>query len=492
MHHIKYNITSKLTLAQYLKRNKLRRDEFIDIFFDITKIILDARDYLLFDKSFILEKEYIYLDPNSKEISMVYLPLNFELDVNDALKNFTINFIMFGANIEETRGDNFLARVLGILKTDTFNILQFNHLLKELKMGGGMQKQYINAQPFDNVSLPNQHSSSEVKFKGEDEVDINAKALKPQISKPQIPMSKTPETRIEKPSIPTPKVSKLQVSQRTELKKNKKSWPIPGIQMPNKTEDPLNLKAKDNAKFKVKYKTSTIVIGAALQSLIIAISIILLISGIMDSLGNDTAVNIFAVTLLAAAGSFLLWKNILVEKNKIEIPVEHSTNPEPKRLSNSTKEQKGAPLPAMTSAPSINKTKSGGTKNPIPRFGPHNPIDKTVILCADGSENFGRKRNIYPYLDGKNNGILERIEINKPSFIVGRLRGNADYISKNNAVGKVHAEIISRDNRYFLKDLNSRNGTFVNDKRLTGSLEYELKDGDVVVFANSRYMFVVP
>jgi len=67
-----------------------------------------------------------------------------------------------------------------------------------------------------------------------------------------------------------------------------------------------------------------------------------------------------------------------------------------------------------------------------------------------------------------------------------------DYISQNNAVGKVHAEIISRDGRYFVKDLNSKNGTFVNGVRIAANTEYEIKNNDKITFANSEYVFIIP
>ncbi len=45
--------------------------------------------------------------------------------------------------------------------------------------------------------------------------------------------------------------------------------------------------------------------------------------------------------------------------------------------------------------------------------------------------------------------------------------------------------------RGFLKDLNSVNGTFVNDGRISGNVEHPLKDGDNVAFANCEYVFVL-
>jgi len=53
-----YNITSKLALSQYLKRNKLKGMIYKHIQ-RYTKTILSAKDYLLSDRSFILNEDYI-------------------------------------------------------------------------------------------------------------------------------------------------------------------------------------------------------------------------------------------------------------------------------------------------------------------------------------------------------------------------------------------------------------------------------------------------
>jgi len=77
------------------------------------------------------------------DVSLVYLPLNIENNVNEQLKNFTMNFIMFSANIEENNSDNFLQRILNLLKSDTFNILEFNKLLNDLEAESGMPKPVV-------------------------------------------------------------------------------------------------------------------------------------------------------------------------------------------------------------------------------------------------------------------------------------------------------------------------------------------------------------
>jgi pSer/pThr/pTyr-binding forkhead associated (FHA) protein len=69
------------------------------------------------------------------------------------------------------------------------------------------------------------------------------------------------------------------------------------------------------------------------------------------------------------------------------------------------------------------------------------------------------------------------IPVSTPQFLIGRdakchLRPASQTISKR------HCELLNRDDRWFLRDLHSTNGTIVNDEPVTG--ERELRDGDVL------------
>jgi hypothetical protein len=98
---------------------------------------------------------------------------------------------------------------------------------------------------------------------------------------------------------------------------------------------------------------------------------------------------------------------------------------------------------------------------------------------------------VCPILIDCNSSTPEKIYIDKPSFLFGRLKHHCDYVSVNRAVGKLHAEIVARGGMYYLKDLNSRNGTFVNGERILSNVEYILQNNDRVSFANSEYKFTV-
>ncbi len=60
---------------------------------------------------------------------------------------------------------------------------------------------------------------------------------------------------------------------------------------------------------------------------------------------------------------------------------------------------------------------------------------------------------------------VQEILISGPSFTIGRRPENSLCLA-NGTVSGSHAELICRENRLFIKDLNSTNGTFVNGRRI--------------------------
>lgn len=84
----------------------------------------------------------------------------------------------------------------------------------------------------------------------------------------------------------------------------------------------------------------------------------------------------------------------------------------------------------------------------------------------------------------------ETISINKPVFRLGKERSYVDYfVTNNSAVSRSHADIITRSNRYFVKDLNSKNRTYINNQELPIHMEVEIHDGDRLKLGNEEFIF---
>lgn len=80
--------------------------------------------------------------------------------------------------------------------------------------------------------------------------------------------------------------------------------------------------------------------------------------------------------------------------------------------------------------------------------------------------------------------------IDKPEFVIGRNQEAVDYTVKdNNNIGRTHAKIISREGFYYIIDLDSKNGTFINETQVESGVETPIQFGDVIKLANQDFVF---
>jgi pSer/pThr/pTyr-binding forkhead associated (FHA) protein len=84
-----------------------------------------------------------------------------------------------------------------------------------------------------------------------------------------------------------------------------------------------------------------------------------------------------------------------------------------------------------------------------------------------------------------NESVLKEVEIKQDQFTIGRKADN-DLVIDNSAVSGRHARLIKVHGVYFLEDVGSTNGTFVNDSRVD---RQQLHDTDVVMIGKHRLIF---
>ncbi|MGJ7922733.1 DUF6382 domain-containing protein [Neobacillus sp. LXY-4] len=85
--------------------------------------------------------------------------------------------------------------------------------------------------------------------------------------------------------------------------------------------------------------------------------------------------------------------------------------------------------------------------------------------------------------------LNEKIVITKDVFKIGRDPGQADYVSKNKVVGRVHGVIIMANGEYFFEDNSSRNGSYVNGSKVLPYNRIKIKHDDQIKLANEEFIF---
>ena len=84
----------------------------------------------------------------------------------------------------------------------------------------------------------------------------------------------------------------------------------------------------------------------------------------------------------------------------------------------------------------------------------------------------------------------EKISVNKPVFRLGKEKSYVDYFVTNNiAVSRSHADIITRGNKYYVRDLNSKNHTYINEQMIPIQIEVEIHNGDRLKLGNEEFVF---
>lgn len=80
------------------------------------------------------------------------------------------------------------------------------------------------------------------------------------------------------------------------------------------------------------------------------------------------------------------------------------------------------------------------------------------------------------------------LRITKDSFLIGKKKDAVDACLKARGISRIHGRISREDDCYYLTDLNSTNGTFLNGGRLEVNEKARLRPGDRVGFADVRYI----
>lgn len=390
-----YNITSKQSLSGFLKGNKLKVNECISLLNGVVSIILGSSKYLLSDKRFLIDTEYVFITPSGLEVSLMYIPAEVEADMQKDLENFVAKLISHTSKNGISGEYSSLQRIIDHVRADTFSLADLKKLLIELQFG---------------------------------------------------------KTTAEKPKVDDNKSSiyngKTPVSSDAEIK-----------------QSPAD---KDTG----AYRYGPIL--AAVASQIFILAMIALSWDLLRKLEDDMITTCTGVVVAVLGLDYFLFKYLFGKRNVVK---GQERKPLRKRIS--------AEIPGKAQA----GTEKSEAKDRLKAFN-RQCLNTGVENPHKSQEKLPARRP--PYLQGKKNGRLETVPVTKESFLIGRMKEKVDFTSFNKAVGKIHAQIITRNNRYYLKDLNSKNGTFINDVRLDSNTECEIKNSDRLTFANSCYTFIIP
>ena len=109
--------------------------------------------------------------------------------------------------------------------------------------------------------------------------------------------------------------------------------------------------------------------------------------------------------------------------------------------------------------------------------------EPTSLISPGKKECFGKL--IY-----EGSGDEENYVLGKETFHIGSSKEGNEAVLHSAAVSRHHAKIIWREGSFFLEDLNSTNGTYVNGSMLAYRSAHRLYAMDRICFADVVYRIV--
>ncbi len=465
--YIKYNVSAKVSVSQFFS-GPVNKKRLIGVFSGIVNALLSAEDYMIDINTILLDLNYIFADVSSCESVLICLPIltdKKQIDIGTFFKN-----IMFSTQFDQTENCDYVAKVINYLNSaPAFSLTNFKILLDEIKnnnLNASIKKTQpsVQSQPVVNQTQSTVNPTS---------VEKRPPEVKPIYAQPQkvsptkfnstAPVTPAVQNKVNKP-IQQP-VVQTQPIQNAKVSGEKKISMF-GLLMHYSKENAELYKAQKAAKKESKQQT----VSKNQQT------------------PNKTTATSFAIpgSQRQNAGFAIPGQSIPVQQtvnqsqSQRSMPLQSSDSQKPvtfqQNISQPVSQQYVSQTPAAPQSKTMNfgdtTVLSGGLSG-----------ETTVLNAVPQS-----KQIIVPHLIRMKNN--EKIMLNKPVFRIGKERSYVDYfVADNTAVSRSHANIITRDNEYFIVDTNSKNHTYINGNMILSNSEMKITHGDKIRLANEDFEF---
>ena len=506
---IKYNISAKVSAKEFLS-GVVNKKRLLGVFISVLKAIKSTEEYMIDARSLLIDLEHIYVDVSKCDAMLVCLPL---VRQNESV-NIPMFFkqIMFSTQFDQNENCDYVAQIINYLNsTPVFSVDAFEKLLMDIdadnlniaasKAVAGQQKpvqpqsQSQSQQPKPMQPAMNQLKNTQVqtnmpsqgKMQSQRETQSANNVVQPNQVNFAVPnMNPQNQNRINNNVQMGTNISGTYVETTSEKqmsmfgllthysKENKQIYERQKAQSKAQQEAEKNRAAMPGQNVKAS-NASFAIPGQPPQQ--------------RPQPAQAQPQNVMPQQ---PQQQFVQPQRQFTQSNQ---PPHQFAQPQPMPQAQQKPAQQVQPQPVqnqnantgMTGNPSVppqileNMTKAGNFGETTV-LGVGSEAGETTVLGTSQAQ------IIKPYLLRiKNN---ERIELNKPVFRIGKERSYVDYfVSDNTAVSRSHANIINKDNEFYIVDTNSTNHTYVNGSMIQSNVETKIEHGTKIRLANEDFEF---
>lgn len=506
---IKYNISAKVSAKEFLS-GVVNKKRLLGVFISVLKAIKSTEEYMIDARSLLIDLEHIYVDVSKCDAMLVCLPL---VRQNESV-NIPMFFkqIMFSTQFDQNENCDYVAQIINYLNsTPVFSVDAFEKLLMDIdadnlniaasKAVAGQQKpvqpqsQSQSQQPKPMQPAMNQLKNTQVqtnmpsqgKMQSQRETQSANNVVQPNQVNFAVPnMNPQNQNRINNNVQMGTNISGTYVETTSE-----KQMSMFGL-LTHYSKENKQIYERQKAQRKAQKEAEKN--GAAMpgQNVKASNTSFAIPDQPPQQRPQPAQAQPQNVMPQQPQQQFVQPQRQFTQSNQ---PQHQFAQPQPMPQAQQKPAQQVQPQPVqnqnantgMTGNPSVppqileNMTKTGNFGETTV-LGVGSEAGETTVLGTSQAQ------IIKPYLLRiKNN---ERIELNKPVFRIGKERSYVDYfVSDNTAVSRSHANIINKDNEFYIVDTNSTNHTYVNGSMIQSNVETKIEHGTKIRLANEDFEF---
>lgn len=506
---IKYNISAKVSAKEFLS-GVVNKKRLLGVFISVLKAIKSTEEYMIDARSLLIDLEHIYVDVSKCDAMLVCLPL---VRQNESV-NIPMFFkqIMFSTQFDQNENCDYVAQIINYLNsTPVFSVDAFEKLLMDIDA--------------DNLNIA--ASKAVVGQQKPVQPQSQSQSQQPKPMQPAMNQLKNAQVQTNMPSQGKMQSQRETQSANNVVQPNQVNFAVPNMNPQNQNRINNNVQMGTNISGTYVETTS--------EKQMSMFGLLTHYSKENKQIYERQKAQRKAQKEAEKNGAAMPGQNVKASNASFAIPGQpQQQRPQPAQAqpqpvmpqqpqqqfaqpqrqftqSNQPQRQFAQPQPmpqaqqkpaqqvqpqpvqnqnantGMTGNPSVppqileNMTKAGNFGETTV-LGVGSEAGETTVLGTSQAQ------IIKPYLLRiKNN---ERIELNKPVFRIGKERSYVDYfVSDNTAVSRSHANIINKDNEFYIVDTNSTNHTYVNGSMIQSNVETKIEHGTKIRLANEDFEF---
>lgn len=510
---IKYNVSSHVTLSK-LFMGDVRKMRLLKTFVNIVDAMQMLDAYMLDRRTIMLDRDYIYVDASTSDVSMICVPVVDEfapIDEREFFKN-----IIFSVSFAANENGDYVARILAYLNSvELFQLQDFKKMLEGLmseQPAAGMQ----NVQPAMGAPYMQNNPYQQTPAGAPAQPQMNMKPAVMQQPVPPVQPQNRPTDIGQEPAIQNVYVSSgasakdIKLAKREEMLKQQEEeraremaknpiapenvdmgFAVPGMSTNQYASKPKAAAPAVPAKKASKGKKNS---GSSEDD----ISLFYL----MQHYSKENKEKYKAAKERKKSGNTATEAPVAKKQASVIKPMAASAVQQPP-VSNPYQAAPAQPqAPAMNSpyqtAPAQPQAPVMNNPYPAPQMpamgGMQDDYDQTTLIKNTGNTddagttvlNAATKVERHPYLYQVKNG--RKIYLDKKTNRIGKNREVVDIcIDGNPAISRCHAIFYRVDDACYIEDLNSTNGTFVDDQQITSNCKTMVRVGSRVKLGDEEF-----